>query len=140
MTHAHSDVSARLPPGLEVAVSHFNGRRYAHADGAWRRATLSMPEAERPFLEGLRLVTWALHYVERRDYRSARSELVAGLARLSSFPPGHLGLSLDEVIDLGMRLLRQLDECRSVYLIPPVIKRARPGAELVADDAPGQDG
>ena len=61
MTEVRSDTGARLPPGLEQAVSNFNGRRYIHADDAWRRAMLSTPEAERPFLEGLRLVTWGLH-------------------------------------------------------------------------------
>jgi len=135
VTEAPSDTGARLPPGLEQGVSHFNGRRYLHADGAWRRATLALPEAERPFLEGLRLVTWGLYYVDRRNYRSARHELVAGLAQLARFPPGHSGLALDEVVDIGVRLLWQLDDGVSVYLIPPVIKRVRVrGTETVADD------
>ena len=137
MTKVRSDPGARLPPGLEQAVSNFNGRRYIHADDAWRRAMLSTPEAERPFLEGLRLVTWGLHYVDRRNYRSARRELAAGLAQLVEFPPGHLGMALDELIDLGMRLLWQLNEGGPVYLIPPVIKRAAIQTEAVADDPPG---
>ena len=119
------DAGARLPPGVEQAVGNFNGRRYIHADDAWRRAMLSTTEAELPFLEGLRLMTWGFHYVDRRDYRSARRELAAGLAQLVRFPPGHLGMALDEVIDVGVRLLWQLDEGGSANLIPPVIKRAR---------------
>lgn len=139
MTEARSEAGARLPPVLEQGVSHFNGRRYLHADGAWRRAMLSLPEAERPLLEGLRLVTWGLYHVDGRDYRSARRELVAGLAQLARFPPGHLGLTLEEVVDVGVRLLWQLDDGSFVRLIPPVIKRARvPGIiEMVADDPLG---
>lgn len=138
MTEAQSDTRARLPPELELAVSHFNGRRYLRADDAWRRAMLGMPEAERPFVEGLRLVTWGLHYVDRKNYRSARRELVAGLAHLARFPPGHLGLALDEVVDVGARLLGQIDDGGPVYLIPPVIKRVPvQGTETVALDPLG---
>jgi hypothetical protein len=140
MTHVHPDAGVHLPPALEQAVSHFNGRRYIHADGAWRRAVLAMPPTEHRFVEGLRLVTWGLHYVDRGDYRSARRELVAGLAQLEGCPPGHLGLLLDEVIDLGVRLLWQLDEGGSAHLIPPIIKRAPVQVEIVADDPPGTGG
>ena len=137
VTDVRSDAGARLPPELEQAVSHFNGRRYIQADGAWRRAMLRAPEAERAFLEGLRLVTWGLYYVDRRNYRPARRELAAGLDQLVRFPAGHLGMALDEVIDLGLRLLWQLNEGGAAYLIPPVIKRARTQIDTVAEDPSG---
>ena len=137
MTETRSDAGSGPRPALEQGVSHFNGRRYLHADGAWRRATLTMPEEDGPFLEGLRLVTWGLYYVDRKNYRSSRRELVAGLAQLVRFPPGHLGLVLDEVVDMGGRLLGQLEDGSSVYLIPPVIKLTQTQAlESVADGPP----
>ena len=47
-------------------------------------------------------------------------------------------MDLDEVIDLGLRLLWQLNEGGSAYLIPPVIKRVPIQIETVADDPPGE--
>lgn len=112
---------------MAQAVANFNGRRYLHADAAWRRVMLSMPENERPFLEALRLVTWGLIYADGKKHQLARRELGAGLAQLRCFPPAHLGLDTAEVTDLGGRLLGQLLEGDVFHLIPPVIRRVRGG-------------
>jgi hypothetical protein len=107
---------------LELAVTHFNARRYWHAYGVFRALWRDAQDDEREFFEGLTLVSEGLLHLQRRSVRMGRAALQAGLARLARYGPAHAGLVIAEILDISERLLAQMDAGRTPYPIPPVIK------------------
>lgn len=120
----------RLPP-LEPAeadrlfgegVALFNGVRYWHAHEAWETLWRAAAEEERDFYQGLIQVAAGLLHLQRRNVRGARNKLSEGLAKLRRYQPAHHGIFVNELVGRGQRSLRELDEGRMPYLIPPVIR------------------
>lgn len=105
-------------------VALFNGARYWHAHEAWETLWRAAEDRERDFYQGLIQVAAGLLHLQRRNLRGARNKLAEGVARLRPYEPAHHGVFVNELVGRADRLIRELEDGRMPYLIPPVIRFA----------------
>jgi hypothetical protein len=105
--------SAEKKKKFQLALAHFNSRKFFEAHEVWEEIWLVEAEPEKTFLQGLIQLAAAYHHYERGNPSGAESLLASGIVKLSRFPEHHRGLSIGELRATAKQWARLLGEGKS---------------------------
>lgn len=121
--------SAEKKKKFELALVHFNSRKFFEAHEVWEEIWLVEVEPEKTFLQGLIQLAAAYHHYQRGNPNGAESLLASGIVKLSRFPERHHGLSIGELRATAKQWARLLGEGKSPSskMVPRIeFRKAKP--------------
>jgi predicted metal-dependent hydrolase len=118
-----SEREQKFQHGIEL----FNSERFFEAHEVWEEIWLQSSEPDRSYLQGIIQIAAAFHHYRRGNVRGARSLLDAGLKRLTTCPPAHWEIGIDQLRASALHWSRLLGTGGDPAASPmPQINRLKP--------------
>jgi predicted metal-dependent hydrolase len=76
-------------------LSAFNSGQFYEAHEHWEEVWLETPNPEKAFLQGLIQIAAAYHHHSRANRQGTQNLLIAGLAKIESFPVVHREINVE---------------------------------------------